>query len=144
MKAWSNKQEIENKLQQFADNYAKRNFQGVLNLFCKTQPMMLLGTGEDEWCDSLVALEQQITRDWSQSEHIHIDLRSITSHINSNTAWICADSTITVTINNEKVIYPSIRNTHVLIKENGDWRFALSHWSLPASDQRQGRSFPGQ
>ena len=129
-------------LQAWTEHYSNRNLNGLLDLFCKNHPLLLIGTGTDEKIHSIEELKKQFARDWEQSESIDIQLRDIKSYIINDIAWISADSKITANVSGKTRIYPSVRNTHMLIKENGNWLFTLSHWSTPTASQALGNSFP--
>ncbi len=125
-------------LQDYCNVYEKRDLKKMKKLFAKKT--FSLGTGRDEILNGWSAMEAQLKRDWTQSKTGRIELHKPIITANN---WASCTGTAHITLcNGEKIVWPNLRMSIVVTKENSKWKIAHTHASVPAIDQPEGRSFP--
>lgn len=128
-------------LDSFAKNYAKRDLEGVLALFAPDSDVVMYGTGADEKRVGLAEIRRQIERDWHQSETTSINYRWTSISAAGSVAWLAADITFKATVGGQELTLEG-RLSNVLENRYGKWLIVQGHFSLPASEQAEGESFP--
>ncbi len=131
---------VEAVLDQFANAYAARDVNRVLQLFAPEGDAMFLGTGADEKRYGLAEIKRQVERDLDQAHSIHWNWVWDNVSRTGPVAWVTADAIVRV-MNGQDMHLP-VRLTAVLEEGDTAWRIAQMHVSLPASGQEEGRSFP--
>lgn len=129
-------EEIFNK---FCEGYKKRDLATLLNLFTKNINMW--GSGLDEYRVGLKQVEEQLKRDWSQSEKGEIAVVSFVP-TPADALWAAALCNAKVTIDGKEHIFPHLRGTLVIEKENGAWKISHMHTSFPDYRNAENGSFP--
>ena len=124
-----------------AESYAKRDLKGLLSLIAPDADVVMYGTGADEKRIGQEQIKIQAQRDWSQTESSALDYDWISVSANGNIAWAAADATFKIKAGSESMNLPA-RLTSVLEKRNDRWLIVQAHFSLPASGQAEGESFP--
>ena len=131
---------VESVLDKFADGYARRNIEGVLELFAHDADVVFIGTGSDEERHGLSGIKQQIERDLAQAGAVHWNwVEDSVSRIGS-VAWVAAEAIVRV-IDGIDQHLPA-RVTAVLQETGSSWRIAQMHVSLAANNQEEGQSYP--
>lgn len=126
---------------QFCEAYTERDMSKLLSLF--TQNATMFGTGVDEYRTGLKEIEEQVKRDWSQSERGELKLVTLLSP-SSNSTWAAANFTAHIQINGKVHTFEPLRGTVIIEKEDDLWKIAHMHASFPNSLQAEGQSFPSQ
>ena len=123
----------------FCEGYMTRDLSALLNLFTKNINMW--GSGLDEYRVGLKQVEEQLKRDWSQSEKSEIEVLSfVPTPIDA--LWTAAICNAKVTIDGNEHIFEHLRGTLVIEKENGTWKISHMHASFPDYRNADNGSFP--
>lgn len=130
-------------LDRFAMAYADRDVSRLRVTFAADADVLVYGTGVDEKCVGLAEIERHVLRDWSQSEKASITLVRTSVSSAGAVAWVASDVTFNVTAGGSAVTIPG-RLTAVLEQRAEGWLLVQTHFSLPATGQSEGDSFPGQ
>lgn len=128
-------------LDSFAEGYEKRDMEGVLSLFAPDTDVVMFGTGADEKRVGLAEIRRQVERDWSQSDAITLTYGWTSVSAAGSIAWLAADVAFNATIGEQELTLEG-RSTLVLENRYGKWLIVQGHFSLPASEQAEGESFP--
>ncbi len=128
-------------LDAFADNYSRRDLEGLMSLFTPDADMVLYGTGADEKRVGLTETREQVQRDWSQSDGTAITYTWTSISAAGPVAWVAADVSFEAIIGDAKFTLPA-RLTGVLENRGEKWLIAQTHFSFPAAGQEEGESFP--
>ncbi|MEO8401684.1 MAG: nuclear transport factor 2 family protein [Gammaproteobacteria bacterium] len=124
---------------QFCAGYRKRDLTSLLSLF--TKDINMWGSGLDEYRVGLKQAEEQLKRDWSQSENGEIEIVSFVP-TPANALWTAAVCNAKVTIAGKQHIFPHLRGTIMLEKEDNVWKIAHIHASFPDYRNPENGSFP--
>ena len=130
-------------LDRFAMAYADRDVSRLRVTFAADADVLVYGTGADEKCVGLAEIERHVLRDWAQSEKASITLGRTSVSSAGAVAWVASDVTFNVTAGGSAVTIPG-RLTAVLEQRAEGWLLVQTHFSLPATGQSEGDSFPGQ
>lgn len=128
-------------LQAYADALAERDIDGMLTLFVDDDDLVIFGSGADERRVGKEALKLQLQRDLAQCESMSMTFQWSAVSAAGKVAWVSTELTIAARINGEECRFPG-RYSLVLEEREGRWLFVHSHFSLPASEQPEGHSFP--
>jgi uncharacterized protein (TIGR02246 family) len=128
-------------LDRFAENYAKRDLEGTLALFAPDADVVMYGTGADEKRVGLAEIQAQVVRDWSQSDATSITYDWTSVSAAGSVAWVAADIAFQVKVGGQELSLEG-RLTGVLEKRGDEWLMVQGHYSLPATAQEEGESFP--
>ncbi|MEZ4861426.1 MAG: nuclear transport factor 2 family protein [Caldilineaceae bacterium] len=128
-------------MNQFAESYTKRDLQGVLTLFAPDADTILLGTGADEKRVGVAAIAAQAERDWSQSEALSVTYGSTSVSAAGAVAWAVADVLFAAKVDEQDITFTG-RFTGVFENRDDQWLQVQAHYSLPATGQAEGESFP--
>jgi hypothetical protein len=123
----------------FCEGYKKRDLTGLLNLFTKNTNMW--GSGLDEYRVGLKEVEEQLKRDWSQSEKSVIEVVSFVP-TPEDAVWAAALCNAKITINSEEHAFEHLRGTVIIEKEDGVWKISHMHASFPDYRNAENGSFP--
>ena len=128
-------------LDRFAENYTKRDLEGMMALFAPDADVVMYGTGADEKRVGSGEIRAQVERDWSQSEATTITYGWTSVSAAGSAAWAAADLTFKAKVGEQELTLEG-RLTNVLENRGGKWLIVQGHFSLPAADQAEGESFP--
>ena len=128
-------------LDRFAENYTKRDIEGMMALFAPDADVVMYGTGADEKRVGSGEIRAQVERDWSQSEATTITYGWTSVSAAGSAAWVAADLTFKAKVGEQELTLEG-RLTNVLENRGGKWLIVQGHFSLPAADQAEGESFP--
>ncbi len=123
----------------FCEGYKNRDLTTVLNLFTKNINMW--GSGLDEYRVGLKQVEEQLKRDWSQSEKSEIDVVSFVP-TPANALWAAAFCKAKISIDGQEHTFEHLRGTLTIEKENGVWKISHMHASFPDYRNPNNGSFP--
>lgn len=129
----------EDMFNQFCDGYRNRDLTFLLNLFSKNIHMW--GSGLDEYRVGLQEVEEQLKRDWSQSEKGEIKVISFVTTA-MDALWTAAICQANIIIDGKEHIFEHLRGTIVIEKENGAWKISHMHASFPDYRNAENGSFP--
>ncbi len=129
-------EEIFNK---FCEGYKNRDLAILLNLFTKNINMW--GSGLDEYRVGLKQIEEQLKRDWSQSEKCEIVVVSFVP-TPADAVWTAALCNAKISIDGKEHIFEHLRGTIIIEKENGAWKISHMHASFPDYRNAENGSFP--
>lgn len=111
----------------------------LLNLF--TQNTNVWGSGLDEYRVGLTEMEEQLRRDWSQSEQGKIEIiRFVPTP--DDAWWAAAVCHARITIEGEEHLFEHLRGTLTIEREEGVWKIAHMHCSFPDYRNTENSSFP--
>lgn len=124
---------------QFCEGYKNRDLAFLLNLFTKNINMW--GSGIDEYRVGLKQVEEQLKRDWSQSEKCEIEVLSYvpTTH---DALWAAALCNAKITIEGKEHCFLDLRGAIIIEKENERWKISHMHASFPDYRNPSNGSFP--
>jgi ketosteroid isomerase-like protein len=128
-------------LKEFCDAYKNRDLETVLSLFTKNINMW--GSGLDEYRVGLKEVEEQVKRDWSQSEKAEIEIVSFVP-TSPEALWAAAICNAKITIDGREHIFEQLRGTITIEKENGVFKISHMHASFPDYRNPENGSFPIQ
>ena len=128
-------------LSKFAEGYTKRDLEGVLALFAPDSDVVMFGTGVDEKRVGLAEIKAQAERDWSQSEATSLTYGWTSVSAAGSVAWVAADVAFKAKVSGQEITLAG-RLTGVLENRGDKWLIVQGHFSLPATGQAEGASFP--
>ena len=123
----------------FCKGYKDRDLDFLMSLFTKNINMW--GSGLDEYRVGLKAVEEQLLRDWSQSQKGEIEVLSFVP-TTAEALWTAALCKAKVIIEGKEYIFDHLRGTLVIEKEGGLWKISHMHASFPDYRNAEGGSFP--
>ena len=134
-------EEITEVIEKFAEAYGKKDLDTILSLIAPDPNVVIYGSGADEKRIGLDEIRAQFERDFAQAEagSIEYDWKSISG--SEPFAWLAADVTFKPTIQGQEMTFKG-RLTSLLEKREDKWLIIQMHFSLPASTQTEGESFP--
>jgi ketosteroid isomerase-like protein len=123
----------------FCNSYKNRDLPALLNLF--SEHCNLWGTGIDEYRVGLKQIEEQLKRDWSQSDKGELEIVSFVSTPHDPT-WAAATCNAKLTIDGQDHIFEHLRATITVESVNGTWKISHMHASFPDYRNPENHSFP--
>src|SRR5258708_4840518 len=99
----------------FCEGYKKRDISSLLKLFTKNTNMW--GTGIDEYRVGIKQVEEQLKRDFRQSEQGEIEIVSFVP-APTDALWAAAVCTGKVTVDGQQHVFKDLRGTIVIENEN--------------------------
>jgi ketosteroid isomerase-like protein len=133
--------EVMNMLNRYAQAYADKDIDTMMNLFLDDPDIVAIGTGIDEWVHGYNELKEGFKRDFAQADNIKIKFENVTIQAADDVSWLSALMTMYATVSGKEVLL-SGRLSMVLEKKENKWLFTHLHFSLPANEQETGHSFP--
>jgi ketosteroid isomerase-like protein len=141
MKASPQTQEdVQATLQQWKDAYSHRDLDGALALIAPDEDVVGIGTGPDEWRVGPEQFKTQIERDFAQSEALSVEYEPLVVSEAGPVAWVAGRATVQARVDGQDQTLTG-RFTAVLEHRGGRWLLMQTHFSLPAAEQAEGRSF---
>jgi len=132
---------VMNTLNEFAENYEKRDLDGVMSVFAPDSDVVLYGSGADEKRVGIDEIRAQVERDWSQSEATSFTYGWTSISSAGMVAWAAVDLTFMVKADGQEFSFDG-RLTNVFENREGKWLMVQGHFSLPSATQEEGESFP--
>jgi ketosteroid isomerase-like protein len=99
-----------------------------------------IGTGQDEWRVGPAAFKAQLERDFSQAEALSVDYEPVVVSEAGSVAWVAGRARVQARVDGHDVGLAG-RFTAVLEDRGDRWLLLQLHFSLPAAEQAEGRSF---
>ncbi|STX50194.1 Uncharacterised protein [Legionella busanensis] len=125
--------------EQFCEGYAMRDLSFTLSLF--TKEANVWGSGLDEYRVGSKEIEEQLTRDWSQSESSKIEVvRFVPTP--DNALWAAAVCNARIIVANKNYLFEHLRGTLIIEQDEGIWKIAHMHASFPDYRNVENNSFP--
>jgi ketosteroid isomerase-like protein len=141
MKASPQTQEgVQATLQQWKDAYSQRDLDGALAVIAPDEDVVAIGTGPDEWRVGPEQLKTQIERDFAQSEALSVAYEPLVVSEAGPVAWVAGRATVQVRVDGQDQTLTG-RFTAILEHRGARWLLMQTHFSLPAAEQAEGRSF---
>jgi ketosteroid isomerase-like protein len=127
-------------LQQWKDAYSQRNLDSALAVIAPDDDVVGIGRGPDEWRVGPEEFKAQLERDFAQAEALSIDYEPLVVSEAGPVAWVAGRARIQARVEGQEVAM-SGRFTAVLEQREGRWLLMQTHFSVPAAEQAEGRSF---
>ncbi|MEQ8168341.1 MAG: nuclear transport factor 2 family protein [Candidatus Eremiobacterota bacterium] len=138
-----NKKEVIDVMNRYASASEAKDVDGIMSLFpSDDNNIIIYGSGADEKRIGPEEIKAQMERDFSQADSMALIYDWYSVEGTDNVAWFSADVTVSATVSGKKMTLPA-RFTTVLEKRNSKWLMVQGHFSIPASGQSEGESFPG-
>ena len=135
------KKEITELLDNYAHAYRNKDLEGLLQLFIEDDDLVAIGTGYDEWVNGKSELRSALNRDIEQVESVDVKFRNMTISALGNVAWVSGHMNMDAKVDGQEIFLPG-RLSAVLEKRNEKWFLAHLHYSLPSSEQEEGKAWP--
>ena len=127
-------------LQQWKDAYTQRDLDRALAVIAPDDDVVGIGTGPDEWRVGPEEFRAQIERDFAQSEALSLNYEPLVVSEAGPVAWVAGRATVQARIDGQDLTLTG-RFTAVLEQRGDRWLLMQTHFSLPAAEQAEGRSF---
>jgi ketosteroid isomerase-like protein len=127
-------------LQQWKDAYGRRDVDGALAVMAPDEDVVGIGTGPDEWRVGPAEFKAQLERDFAQSEALSVDYEPLVVSEAGPVAWVAGRARVRARVEGQDVSLTG-RFTAVLEQRGDRWLLMQTHFSLPAAEQADGRSF---
>jgi ketosteroid isomerase-like protein len=127
-------------LQQWKDAYTQRDLDRAVAVIAPDDDVVGIGTGPDEWRVGPEEFRAQIERDFAQSEALSLNYEPLVVSEAGPVAWVAGRATVQARIDGQDLTLTG-RFTAVLEQRGDRWLLMQTHFSLPAAEQAEGRSF---
>ena len=127
-------------LRQWKDAYSQQDVDGVLAVIAPDDDVVGIGTGPDEWRVGPEEFKAQLERDFAQSEALSVDYEPLVVSEAGPVVWVAGRATVQARVEGQGLTLTG-RFTAVLEQREGRWLLVQTHFSLPAAQQAEGRSF---
>jgi ketosteroid isomerase-like protein len=131
---------VEATLQQWKDAYSRRDVDGALAVIAPDNNVVGIGTGPDEWRVGPEEFKAQLERDFAQAEALSVDYEPLVISEAGPVAWVAGRARVQARVEGQDVTLTG-RFTAVLEQRGDRWLLVQTHFSLPAAEQAEGRSF---
>lgn len=126
---------------QFCEAYNSRDLPALLSLL--TADATVWGSGVDEYRTGLAEIEQQLRRDWSQSQQAEISVLSFVPTENE-ALWAAGLCQVRLLIDDQELFFDHFRGTIVIEKNQKKPKIVFMHASFPDARNPENNSFPTQ
>ena len=134
-------QEILTLLQAYAEAYASRDANRLMDLHAEDADVVMFGSGADERRVGKAAIRLQAERDWAQSDSLTLAYDWTSVSAAGAVAWASTELTVTVSSEGQSLTLPA-RFSVVCERRKDRWYIVQGHFSFPATEQAAGQSFP--
>jgi ketosteroid isomerase-like protein len=131
---------VEAALRQWADAYSKRDLDRALALIAPDDDVVGIGTGQDEWRVGPGEFKAQVERDFSQAEALSVEYEPLVVSEAGPVAWVAGRTSVQARVDAQDLSLAG-RFTAVLERREDRWLLVQTHFSLPAAEQAEGRSY---
>ena len=128
-------------INQLIEAYKKEDADGSLAIYATDPDMVTIGTGVDEKRIGMAERKAQLERDFAQIKEISVQIDWYSVSAAGSVAWVVSDVIARGKVGGKETSVP-MRATFVLEKRNSKWLIVHSHVSVPASEQKEGESWP--
>jgi ketosteroid isomerase-like protein len=132
--------DVQATLQQWKDAYSQRDLDGALAVIAPDDDVVAIGTGADEWRVGLAQVRAQMERDFAQAEVLSVAYEPLVVSEAGAVAWVAGHATVQARVDGQDLALVG-RFTAVLERRDDRWLLMQTHFSLPAAEQAEGRSF---
>jgi len=133
--------EVLDVLNGIAEAYGKKDEGSMMAKFAADPDLISVGTGIDEWRIGWDALKSGVERDFAQAREVSMSVSRNIVRTTGDIAWFAAEMDVRINTGDSETSAPA-RYTGVLERRDNKWLIVQSHFSLPASGQAEGRSYP--
>jgi ketosteroid isomerase-like protein len=123
--------EVTDVIRRFAENFTKRDLNGIISLIAPDEDTVLYATEADEKRIGLDEIIFQIERNWSLTEAISCDYNWISISAAGVVAWAAIDMVFRSKVKGHNVIILPSRVTMVFEKRSDKWLIVQGHFSYP-------------
>jgi ketosteroid isomerase-like protein len=127
-------------LQQWKDAYSRRDVDGALAVMAPDEDLVGIGTGPDEWRVGPAEFKAQLERDFAQSEALSVAYEPLVVSAAGPVDWVAGRATVAARVEGRELTLTG-RFTAVLEQRGDRWLLMQTHFSLPAAEQAEDRSF---
>jgi ketosteroid isomerase-like protein len=113
---------------------------GALAVIAPDEDVVGIGTGPDEWRVGPEEFKAQLERDFAQSEALSVDYEPLVVSAAGPVAWVAGRARVQARVEGQDVSLTG-RFTAVLEQRGDRWLLMQTHFSVPAAEQAEGRSF---
>jgi ketosteroid isomerase-like protein len=131
---------VEATLQQWKDAYSRRDVDGALAVIAPDDDVVGIGTGPDECRVGPEEFKAQLERDFAQAEALSVDYEPLVVSEAGPVAWVAGRARVQARVEGQELTLVG-RLTAVLEQRQDRWLLVQTHFSLPAAEQAEGRSF---
>jgi ketosteroid isomerase-like protein len=131
---------VEETLRQWADVYSRRDVERALALIAPDDDVVGIGTGQDEWRVGTTEFRAQLERDFSQAETLAVEYEPVVVSEAGPVAWVAGRASVQARVDGRDLGLAG-RFTAVLERRGDRWLLVQTHFSLPAAEQAEGRSY---
>jgi ketosteroid isomerase-like protein len=131
---------IQATLQQWKDAYSRRDVDGALAVMAPDDDVVGIGTGPDEWRVGPAEFKAQLERDFAQAETLSVAYEPLVISEAGPVAWVAGRARVQARVEGQEVAMTG-RFTAVLEQRGDRWLLMQTHFSIPAAEQAEGRSF---
>jgi ketosteroid isomerase-like protein len=125
----------------YAAAYNRMDVDAVMELMAPE--IVAIGSGKDEWVEGSDQMRAAIGRDFAQCDTVSLEYGDLRIAADGIMAWVATPAEFTAIAGGKMQAFRG-RMTAVLMNTWDGWRFVQMHFSLPASGQEEGQSFPVQ
>jgi ketosteroid isomerase-like protein len=127
-------------LQQWKDAYSRRDLDGALAVIAPDEDVVGIGTGPDEWRIGPGEFKAQLERGFAQAEALSVAYEPLVVSEAGPVAWVAGRASVQARVEGQDLTLTG-RFTAVLEQRGDRWLLVQTHFSLPAAEQAEGRSF---
>ena len=131
---------IQATLQQWKDAYSRRDVDVALAVIAPDDDVVGIGTGPDEWRVGPAEFKARLERDFAQAETLSVAYEPLVISEAGPVAWVAGRATVQARVEGQEVAMTG-RFTAVLEQRGDRWLLMQTHFSIPAAEQAEGRSF---
>ena len=124
------------------DAYSSLDLERVLSHYSREAGVIHIGTGSDEERIGFEALKGGLERDFNQAQSLSMRRQWASVSAAGDVAWVAAECEVVAKTTKGEKIEIITRFTGILVKEDDKWLIFQSHVSLPAAEQKRGKSYP--
>jgi ketosteroid isomerase-like protein len=135
------KEAVNDLLGRYVQAYWDKDLEGMMKLFIQDEGLVVIGTGDDEWIQGTAELKDGFQRDMDQANDIKVKFRDVSISAAGSVAWASTHMSMEAVVDGQQV-FLSGRLSAVMEERGGKWFFTHLHYSLPATEQEKGDSWP--
>ncbi|MEN6342265.1 MAG: nuclear transport factor 2 family protein [Methanospirillum sp.] len=130
---------VDRTIDAYAALYERRDIDGLVSLLDPSARGF--GTGADEVAEDPLDFRQAVARDFAQTESASVEFTERRCTVSGDIAWVMGNCRFSFRADGAETALDG-RFTAVLRAQDGIWRFAQFHFSVPFAGQAPGSSWP--